>query len=824
MDYIPEELAETLDDFYLLFLNKYDEVVVLIVKLLVLGIGSSFEIEKKISQQFVNFDYDDNLFKHFIEMMSKIFGCTYIIEFSNGGASMFSTPAEEAKVQLGNGKPVAITIGKDDTLRIDYMPEFFSTRGFDINNSPINPANSVQPEVALPEVDRNSMFNDRKNMPLLTKESMSDFLKKAKEEDSPGKSKNKMVLDDHEDFMEDNYLSNHNIYDPLTAYQSELDQKRLLSPLRESDKQRIVFPGQTLSVGQTTTIDHNTPFVTGAPTQFPTEHSYPHSQLLDDNKMSTEDKYRGQTSQVQQPYDLSNYYSNEDAPLNRGKTLIIPAFPNPSPASDTLLSQLPHLANNGNTLSKPIMTDSSDSEDSSDEKLRSKPQGEDEPSIFIKHDLGESIDFMKDSYVAPNLLTDQPLKSRKGDKGHQNYEYYELEPGSPMKPNFSLGDHIRNIIEGPFSRNDEGFSTNHGIERDIQRGAIMDPVKAKHNIHDLSQNSQSDSSHAGIADTFSPHQEIKFIEQDMDGSMMMGGSSLLSHPMTATATQPTLVPNIQLRKLDIIDAQETVQQTPPMLTKTNPLMQPLNLSQQPLSEPRQDSPSRKKTDIKLSEKASMLEAKKRPTASVELLTQMHQTWQKKLEAEGTQPGLTHERSGQFTIPDAKLSSNTTEISAFEPKPNEQKTTSSTDMTSIAKNTTKQTQQLVPIAEKDKEGQTRKRVFIQGSDTERPCRGCSKVDKMTKMYYYDRSFFCEGCYSVVAQRFKSKGVQKCCCCHDKAQRIMVIKFILSNKQVRNEGSLLFTREKRVELYYDYINRFSSMPLKNMSVRAFPFAGL
>ena len=117
-----------------------------------------------------------------------------------------------------------------------------------------------------------------------------------------------------------------------------------------------------------------------------------------------------------------------------------------------------------------------------------------------------------------------------------------------------------------------------------------------------------------------------------------------------------------------------------------------------------------------------------------------------------------------------------------------------------------------------ESPSRKGKFLVTNDTEKACRICSQPNKLSKMYYYDSSFFCGKCYAEVSVRFKKKSLNSCSgCAKNQSDKILGIKFLVGNKCVKNAGSLLFTKEKKVDRYYEYLKNINSMPLKSPELK-------
>ena len=135
-------MPEVLDDYYLLFLNKFDDVLVLIVKALVLGLGCSFEVEKMLSRPLVAFDYLSPVFTHFMLVICKIFGSSFKIGLPNYTKCLFNQPAEQPKVKIGSKDTILIDINQENMITLFYDKEYFLQRGFDIERSHLNPSSA----------------------------------------------------------------------------------------------------------------------------------------------------------------------------------------------------------------------------------------------------------------------------------------------------------------------------------------------------------------------------------------------------------------------------------------------------------------------------------------------------------------------------------------------------------------------------------------------------------------------------------------------------------------------------------------------------------
>lgn len=82
-----------------------------------------------------------------------------------------------------------------------------------------------------------------------------------------------------------------------------------------------------------------------------------------------------------------------------------------------------------------------------------------------------------------------------------------------------------------------------------------------------------------------------------------------------------------------------------------------------------------------------------------------------------------------------------------------------------------------------------------------------------MYYFDHSFFCDSCYGTACQKLKKKGMQTCAGCNQQTTKVLIVKFILSNKFTKNQGTLLFTKEMNVQPYYGYLHKYTAMVSKS-----------
>ena len=220
-----------------------------------------------------------------------------------------------------------------------------------------------------------------------------------------------------------------------------------------------------------------------------------------------------------------------------------------------------------------------------------------------------------------------------------------------------------------------------------------------------------------------------------------------------------------------------------------------------------------KYDPTLSDRVKNPSLNKRPTASVELLTKINQAWM-----EGGVSKLNMDFGpieDQFTPEERsrQVSGN------IQDKSNSKNDLTTSELTVVNKTQMHFNKKHEPQQDKVKrkesvESPTRKHHLLKNTDVEKPCRICSKMNKMTKMYYYDRAFFCEECYVTVSQRFKK--INRCGNCKSDPDRVVVIKFIMANPFVKNEGSLLFTREKKVDLFYNYLNKYSGMVTKSFEL--------
>lgn len=112
--------------------------------------------------------------------------------------------------------------------------------------------------------------------------------------------------------------------------------------------------------------------------------------------------------------------------------------------------------------------------------------------------------------------------------------------------------------------------------------------------------------------------------------------------------------------------------------------------------------------------------------------------------------------------------------------------------------------------------TRKDMFIAGAETKTICRTCNSEESLSNMYFYEKSFFCAKCITMIERRFKSKAHDKCISCQKPSSKVILAKFIPSNPLVKHKSSMICTKPKKIDKYFDYLQKYASMPLKTPDI--------
>ena len=737
MCYSLEDMVETLDDYYLLFLNKFEDIILLMVKSLVLGLGCSFEIEKKISQQSINFEYNSRIFKHFMNVICKLFGMQVEIKLANGQKEYFRCDPSAAKIKLGTGAPIRLEISDNDTITVVYSTQYFMDKGLDIdavNLNPVQETGSLVPRTF-------SMFRKEYGI----------------QEDKPnsGNKERKASAGDDQHFMQEDYISNKNIYNPFSLYSSEIDFKRTSQG-----------EGNLSKLGQ--------------------ESNYADFNLLENdyNKI-----------------DLADYYSGDKQPIrtdsftqvDRGSAGIKPFFQpvmkiNVTTANIIDTSEEPSDKVKNNMVTKELISNDKEAQDcqqegfkmvNSDEmnnaghKTRNQDSSShsEEPSILYHYDLGQSIDFANGSEFLESVhcqLKDQPT-------GRQ-----------------TLADHIKASLMPresvdltpmalPLKCNSDNIRDEYG-----KRNTLCDHIKL------LMTSDIGQSTHEPIKEENkeeSPSGQAALFENDIDKIVIIYGVKNPIIDMNGKYSSEEADPTPTSEREQ---GQRPIAATIPSKTAyINPLMCSLGLTQQNNSGSKQwPRSAESKPLVELTEQQIY---KKRPTANVDLMKQISQAMHNKL----MNDSFAGQRSPTRSVSKDIFDLTPIEVEGADDLPEARKLAD----TGIS---------LEP------ESMTRKTKFLANSETQKACRICNKVFKMTKMYYFDHSFFCETCYGTASQKLKKKGLQQCAGCSQIPDKVLIVKFILSNKFTKNQGSLLFTKEMSVQPYYEYLHKYSAMIAKSQKL--------
>ena len=805
-------MVEVLDDYYLLFVNKFDDVIVLIMKALVLGLGCSFEIEKHMSQQVVSFDPTSYLFKHFMLIMCKLFGSTFHVTMPDGSRSIFSMANEQPKVKIGSPDPILVLVSHDGMLSLMYPAQFFANKGLDIEKTSANPEYKVK-----------SMFTPRQSyVPI--REEQQPLAK-----DTDIKHKDHYVTSK----LEDDYLSNDNIYNPMMAYKTEIDSKRASMFGRPEGAADSMQPGNN-----------------------------PHLSNYKDMQAAT-------------LINLSTYYSNHDdifsgfvgVTQDQSERQKLLTFAGSPLVPRTLDASTPRLIDSivadqetgirppGSMGSKKVEANFSES-GYFEEQLHNG-----EGSILYSHDLRQSIDFCKNTSKQGIVVNDfancsafqqQEEKPDRATDLRQFYQTGDSEPDIPTdyltlgpsdlaiyshsnvqnsnagvpsteltftdskRQAMSLVDKIKLIIsesqtgehqtDGLGEEEEEGFEMKLPDVLDVSIPMVhtiskeQDQEPSDGRLKTIEESLNEDASLIGLGEgrnkiqfttvQVQPKQTATFIPQQQPPNL----------PYPADSFPNTYVTNVQPSIYNLEASQPTIQ----------PLKPPGPVGQLSAPTPVGVIANRlntggyvPKSDPTLSDKAKDPRYNKRPTASVELLNRINQTW---IENHQVRPemdfGPLEDRNNETRLLDPSavdLRSDSQQLGFQQSQFTDQPSDRSPKKADL--------QPTVSLQTSDQDILTRKNQLLKRNDTDKPCRICSKPHRMTKMYYYDRAFFCADCYVVLAQRFKK--INRCASCKSEPERVLILKFIMANPFVKSQGSLLFTREKKVDLFYTHMNKYSTI---------------
>lgn len=719
--YKSAELAEELDDYYLLHLNKYGDVVNLIVKSLLLGLGCAFELERKVSQSTVFFDYQSALFKHFLQMVAKLFGCTIRLTVEDLGMQIIGFGRDTAKIPIGSqSQAIELVARSDETLELRYPTDFFLSKGC-----------SMDPRSLLPKGQNKLSIPIRQSWAQLQNLGSASAV-----------SNDTDIAVERLDALQNDYISVKNIYNPQDVYQLELEQRQSMFG----------------------SIKPSMP-----------DHSPPHGYI-----------------------DLSAYYS-ANIPGAAQPKLFTADSPQPNRVDSLQYVQSNGVGQRGSSQPQLVAhtldaLDTEDPWDSRDAKFTEATLTESQRNLLKKHQ--EKANFMMDGDLADSgfLERDTVPAPQSSDKGRQS-------PGN-VRP-ASLTSQIRSLIErSEHSHQHSQYYTPNGYhdeEDGAYAGSLADPLPQPA---------------AYMVQPFSI-QAVDIAPQVQQPHKHASYRPLLPEtPYTAPATQNQPNPSETNRPAPVLASSTQWQpgpETPPRqyglasLEKQPVVPNPLQFrlpapQQQPGHQPAQLANEGATSPLRDKQHQLDLLAKKRPTASVELLQQISDTWMK---TKGDGPGIGS--SARATLQSQKK----LDFSPLEAR-------DSLITAQLTKSPDSKTNPAGGVSRDSAAVMTRKHKFLQNSESEKNCLICSKTQKMTQMYYYDRCFFCSNCYGLLAQRFKSKGLNNCSGCFNESTKILVVKFFLTNPFVKNQGSLLFTREKMMDKYFEYFTTCSSMPVKSQDL--------
>jgi hypothetical protein len=767
-DYYEEELGETLDDFYLLFLNKFEDVAVLIVKSLILGLGCSFEVERLFANKDIRFEYDSNLFSHFLTIFSRLFGIKIVLSFDNGTEKRFICAKEEGRIIIGSIEPIRLHVRSEENqsfLSLLYDGQYFAEFGYEIDGN-------------------QSRFMGAGDKSILSTTG-EVFIPKDLTSWAQGSSIAEREKYVDKNFMEENYISNTNLFNPYQGYQAELERSSLKNNTRPVDGTPDLSQGHFLLRNENKESeerkdagmeDRLVPELKSIPDEYEEGESL--IGLMKEMTSGPMD-FMMETNQEADPFKLkaSELEDGRGHLVDNQRAMVekIQVFPNSlyttemqsGPAVQDENYSIPgyHLSQGKGGQAGVGQTSLETKEATEPAKKRVECEnpaevGKPKP----KNSLYDQIKLLirEDSFEDSQYKT-ADLKSKYEADECKYGEISELDKASSVKSRKETSQ----IISQPFD------TLCNEDERSEQRA----PLKPKLVQFDSLNPRESSMQQPGAPLT---RGQITFGEDtDPIVAHKPGPVNPLAKQITFgqelnTASQVNLEKEeATLGSQDLSKGQiDMSKKSVPSQTGTS------ELSEQTLMKPEvQKDP----TAMTLDEKLKTVSAKskmKRPTSNNELLRQISATWINRLGQD--QNELIDDKIDPPLKP------------AETPLPNqvsEQK-----------------------VDSPSKQFSSRKTMMIEMSDSEKPCRICSKITKMTSLYYFDGSFFCNNCYGTLSKRFKKKDVYKCAGCRSNPERILIVKFLLSNKFVRDQGSLTFTKEKRSDKLVAHLSRMAQIPLK------------
>lgn len=767
-DFQEEELGEILDDFYLLFLNKYEDVAVLIVKCLILGLGCSFDMERHFSNKDIQFEYDSNLFRHFLTIFSRLFGINITLSFDDGTEKRFLCAKEEGRIIIGSHDPIRLHVRSEENqqfLSLLYDSRYFAEFGYEIDGN-------------------QSKFIGAGDKSIL---SATGDMFIPKDLTSWAKESNVAEMEKYVDknFMEENYISNTNLFNPYQGYQAELERTSLKNNIRPVDHTPNLSEGHFLfrnnipefPAQKTEGVKAADPLVQKS---IPEEYQEGESLIgLMKEMTSTPIDFMMDTNQEADPFHLkaSELEDSKGVYLENGGARVesIDVFPNslytteisqnsgdhdkvqPIPGFEPTHYKLLPRSNVSNFMEVQggqEMNKSSADKETQDNGSKPKPKSSlyDQIKLLIREDSFEDSQYR---------TADLKSKSQFGD--HKPGDLSELDKASSLKSRKETSQ----IISLPFDtlcNADRALDENKSHEHRPVQFESLNPHES------LPDRPEMPLTRGQI--TFGEEADLELPNKPRPANPL--AKKITFGLELSTAPQHNLEEeNRLLGSKEISNAQiDMGKKVSPTQTATTDLNQPIQAKPESIKDP---------STMTLDEKLKTVSAKskmKRPTSNNELLRQISATWINRLGQDQNQ------------LIDDKLDPPLKQAADTQPKE----------------------QAAQKVDSPSKQFSSRKTMMIEMSDSEKPCRICSKITKMTKLYYFDGSFFCNNCYGTLSKRFKKKDVYKCSGCRSNPERILIVKFLLSNKFVRDQGSLTFTKEKRSDKMVGHLSRLAQVPLK------------
>lgn len=223
-----DDKLEMLDDFHLLFSNKYKDIIVLIFKVLLLSISPSEEFAADLLKRDTVFDYKSSEFKQFIFLSASLFKKVIYIEFEKGENLCFKPGNLEATKLLDFEGFESICLRIDNELFISSVQgePFFEFYGclFLVKNFCERGKDSVQDDSMF--MGEDGKINQDK-IDLFFSRIIEEVPLKPMDTDTSLDTQNKIDIEKIEDqestpnFMENDYVTNNSLFDPYDVYLKE---------------------------------------------------------------------------------------------------------------------------------------------------------------------------------------------------------------------------------------------------------------------------------------------------------------------------------------------------------------------------------------------------------------------------------------------------------------------------------------------------------------------------------------------------------------------------------------------------------------------------